>query len=127
MPLVRLSHRAGKPADVVTAMSEAVHRAMVEHFDVPADDRFQVITAHEAGQLLTAPEFLGIRHGTDVVFVQITCAEGRSVDKKKALFAAVARGVAAAGAIPQADVIINIVETRRENWSFGNGLAPFAS
>jgi hypothetical protein len=24
------------------------------------------------------------------------------------------------------DVIINLVETRRGNWSFGNGLAPFA-
>jgi hypothetical protein len=24
------------------------------------------------------------------------------------------------------DVIINLVETRKENWSFGRGLAPYA-
>jgi phenylpyruvate tautomerase PptA (4-oxalocrotonate tautomerase family) len=127
MPLVRISHLAGKPDAAVAAIGEAVHRAMVEHFDVPPDDRFQVLTAHEAGRLVAAPEFLGLRHTADVVFVQITCAEGRSVEKKKALYAALARGVASAAALRPEDVIVNLVETRRENWSFGNGLAPFAS
>jgi hypothetical protein len=28
--------------------------------------------------------------------------------------------------VTENDVIINLVETARENWSFGNGLAPFA-
>ena len=69
--------------------------------------------------------FLGIAHGDLVAFIQITCAEGRSVEQKKALFAAIAANLAHAG-IPENDVIINLVETARENWSFGNGLAPFA-
>lgn len=126
MPLVRISHLSGKPDEVIAALSERVHRAMVEHFDVPPDDRFQIITQHDAAQLVAPAEFLGLRHSNDVVFIQITCAEGRSVAKKKALYAALADGVASAASIRSEDVIVNLVETRRENWSFGNGLAPFA-
>lgn len=126
MPLVRISHLSGKPPQVIAELSERVHRAMVETFDVPPDDRFQIITEHGAAQLVVPAEFLGLRHSADVVFIQITCAEGRGVDKKKALYAALAAGVSSAASIRPEDVIVNLVETRRENWSFGNGLAPFA-
>ncbi|MEO8525948.1 MAG: tautomerase family protein [Caldimonas sp.] len=127
MPLVRISHLTGKSAERVAALSDRVHRAMVDCFDVPLDDRFQIISAHDAGQLVAPAEFLGLRHSNDVVFIQITCADGRSVEKKKALFAALAEGVSSAASIRPEDVIVNLVETRRENWSFGNGLAPFAT
>ena len=69
--------------------------------------------------------FLGITHNSTVAFVQITCTEGRSVEQKKALFAEIAANLARVG-VTENDVIINLVETARENWSFGNGLAPFA-
>lgn len=126
MPLVRISHLSGKPDEAIAALSDRVHHAMVEHFDVPPDDRFQIITTHDAAQLVVPAEFLGLRHSADVVFIQITCAEGRGVDKKKALYAALAAGVSSAASLRPEDVIVNLVETRRENWSFGNGLAPFA-
>jgi hypothetical protein len=46
---------------------------------------------------------------------------------KKALFARIASSVAAAGAIAAADVIVNLVEVAKENWSFGNGVAQYAA
>jgi phenylpyruvate tautomerase PptA (4-oxalocrotonate tautomerase family) len=61
-----------------------------------------------------------------LVFIQITCAEGRSVQQKKQLYGAIADNLAAAPGVRREDVIVNLVETRRENWSFGNGEAPFA-
>lgn len=45
---------------------------------------------------------------------------GRTVDMKKALYAAPADNVAAAPVRPE-DVIVNLVEVPRENWSFGGG------
>jgi 4-oxalocrotonate tautomerase len=126
MPLVRISHAPGKPAHHVAAMSAGVHKALVDTFDVPADDRFQVVTEHAPGTQLVAPaEFLGIAHSDDMVFVQITCSEGRSVDQKKALFAGIVDNIATGAEVRREDVIINVVETKRENWSFGNGTAPF--
>jgi len=59
--------------------------------------------------------------------VQITCNEGRTVEKKKALFERLATAVADGGAVAAADVIVNLVEVRKENWSFGNGIAQYAT
>jgi phenylpyruvate tautomerase PptA (4-oxalocrotonate tautomerase family) len=43
-----------------------------------------------------------------------------------ALDARIAELLHAGAGIPRADVVVNLVETKRENWSFGNGEAPFA-
>jgi 4-oxalocrotonate tautomerase len=127
MPLVRISLPAGHPAAHATSLSQGVHRAMVETFNVPADDYFQVVTEHAVGVSLVGPStFLGIEHTPNMVFVQITCAEGRSTDQKKALYARIADNLHSDAGMRREDVIINLVETKRENWSFGNGVAPFA-
>lgn len=127
MPLVRISYANGHEAGLPTALSQAVHRAMVRTFNVPVDDYFQVVTEHaRAVGIVSAPEFLGVAHSEDLVIVQITCAEGRSVDVKKALYKAIVENIATMTPIRSDDVIINLVETKRENWSFGNGLAPYA-
>jgi 4-oxalocrotonate tautomerase len=62
-----------------------------------------------------------------VAFVQITCAEGRTQEVKKALYARIAALVAATGAVLAADVVINLLEVKRENWSFGNGVAQYVN
>jgi 4-oxalocrotonate tautomerase len=124
MPLVRISHTSGPDRPSPETLSRGVHDAMVETFDVPQDDLFQVVTEHAVGLNVT-PSFLGIRHGTAPVIVQITCSEGRSIEKKKALFARIADHLEAAG-VARADVIVNLIETKRENWTFGEGLAQYA-
>lgn len=50
----------------------------------------------------------------------------KGAEQKKALYKALVGNLARDAGVPAADVIINLVETRRENWSFGNGEAPFA-
>lgn len=126
MPLVRISHVEGKPAAFGAELSQGVHRAMVETFNVPADDYFQIVTDHAATSGVIGPEtFLGIAHSPDLVMVQITCAEGRTSQQKMALYRAISENLASTG-VRREDVIINLVETKRENWSFGNGEAPFA-
>jgi phenylpyruvate tautomerase PptA (4-oxalocrotonate tautomerase family) len=58
----------------------------------------------------------------NVVFVEITLVRGRTVEKKKALYAAVAKELGAAGVRPD-DVFVVLHETERADWSFGNGEA----
>jgi len=127
MPLVRISHTAGKPSSFSSALSQGVHRAMVDSFGIPEDDFFQIVTEHAARTGLVRPDsFLGIDHSTDMVIIQITCAEGRSTEQKKALYVGMVENIARETDIRPDDVVINLVETKRENWSFGNGIAPFA-
>jgi phenylpyruvate tautomerase PptA (4-oxalocrotonate tautomerase family) len=127
MPFVRISLRGDMTDKQLSDISDAVHDSMVQTFNVPAKDRFQVLSRHPPQELVCAAEYLDIAHGARVVFIQITCNEGRTVEMKKALFARLASAVAAAGALAVADVIVNLVEVKKENWSFGNGIAQYAT
>jgi 4-oxalocrotonate tautomerase len=127
MPLVRISHTTGKSTSFGAALSAGVHSALMEAFNVPVDDYFQIVTEHlPSTGVVSSNRFLGIEHTTDIVVVQITCAEGRTVDQKKALYASVVDHLSRDPGVRREDVIINLVETKRENWSFGNGIAQFA-
>ena len=126
MPFVRIHLPKGSLPEIKRHVSVSVHRALVETFKVPEDDRFQVINEHGPDDLVCTPAYLGIAHSPQVVFVQITCSEGRSVQAKKDLFQRMAELIAANGAFAIADVIINLVEVKKENWSFGHGMAQYA-
>lgn len=92
----------------------------------PPNDRFQLITEHGKDNFLYAPEYLGIPHSDDLIVIQITLNEGRTVDLKKALYLAITEGLGKAVAVNPQDVFISLVEVKKENWSFGNGIAQYA-
>jgi phenylpyruvate tautomerase PptA (4-oxalocrotonate tautomerase family) len=127
MPLVRIDHAAGKPAAYREAISRGVYDALRGAFAIPPDDKFQVFGTHEAGAGIVHPEsYLGIHYSAELTFIQITCNEGRTLDQKKALYAAIADHLAADPGLRREDVFVNLVEVKPENWSFGNGLAQYA-
>ena len=126
MPLVRISLQEGKPAAYRRAIGDAVHRAMVETINVPALDRFQVITEHPSEGLIYDPTYLGIERTGGIIFVQITLNAGRSTEQKRALYARAAELLAESPGVRPQDVLISLVEVARENWSFGNGEAQYA-
>lgn len=125
MPLVRLDLPAQTAPQTMRTVADAVHHALVSALGIPVADRFQTIARRSVDELICSAEFLGIAHSDQVVFVQITLAP-RAVELKKALFLEIASGIARETHFKSSDVIINLVESARENWSFGNGQAPFA-
>lgn len=126
MPLVRIDLPAGRSPDYGSSIGEVVYDALVSAIGVPADDRFQVITEHDGAGLVVDPTYLGISRSADAVIIQVTLNEGRSVELKKAFYAAVADGLHQRVGLARGDVVINLVEVKKENWSFGNGEAQYA-
>ena len=126
MPLVRISLLRGKPASYRRRVGDAVHQALVETIDVPAKDRFQLITEHEPEDFVYDRAYLGIARSRELVIVQVTLSAGRSLHLKRALFRAIANRLAAAVQLRPEDVWVNLVEVAKENWSFGNGIASYA-
>ena len=96
MPLVRISLVKGKPEAYRRKVGDAVHRALVETIDVPALDRFQLITEHEAGDLVYDSMYLGIARSSDLVIIQITLSERPHAEQKRALYRRIADNLGAA-------------------------------
>jgi phenylpyruvate tautomerase PptA (4-oxalocrotonate tautomerase family) len=125
MPFVRITLAEGLSGERLAALGEGVHRALVTVANAPADDRFQVIEEVPSRSLVFTPSYLGIEHRGPVVVVQVFMNVGRTAEVKKALYAAIADAVADAAPVRREDVIVNLVEVPRENWSFGGGVMSY--
>ena len=127
MPLVRISVMKGKPPNFGEEVGRIVYETMVETFDVPQGDRFQIVSDHDKSGLLYDPGYLGIRRSDGIVFIQMTVSEGRTLEKKKALYKRLAERLNAQLGVRVEDVFVNLVEVKKENWSFGNGVAQYVT
>jgi 4-oxalocrotonate tautomerase len=127
MPLARIDLPAGKPDEYRRAIGDVVYEAMLRVLNVPKNDRFQIITEHPASDLIIDPTYLGIQRTKDAIIIQVTLNEGRTVDMKKAFYKSVADGVHERIGLRREDVTICLVEVKKENWSFGNGEAQYAT
>ena len=125
MPLVRITLAEGKTAEHKQAIADGVHRALVATANVPADDRFQSVHEVEAADLFWDATYLGRQRTADVVFVQIVLNLGRTTEIKKALYARIAEELARSPGLRPDDVLVNLVEVPKENWSFGGGLMSY--
>jgi 4-oxalocrotonate tautomerase len=126
MPLARIDLPRGKPSGYRQTVGEVIYDAMRTALSVPENDRFQIITEHAGENLLIDPAYLGITRSPDCILIQITLNEGRTVEQKRAFYKAVADGLHLRLQLRREDVFINLVEVRKENWSFGNGEAQYA-
>lgn len=125
MPLVRISLVKGKPRDHIRAISNSVHDALVEAFKVPADDRFQLIEQHDREDFIYDQGYLGIERSDDLVFIHITASDWRDTATKKAFYSTLAAKLATSPGLRPEDVLIALAPNRREDWSFGHGLAQY--
>ncbi|HEX7705879.1 MAG TPA: tautomerase family protein [Thermoanaerobaculia bacterium] len=126
MPLVRVTLRRGRSPEFLRGILDAIHEALVETANVPADDRFQIVDEVPESHLVAHPTYAGMERSEHPIIVEITLNAGRTVEVKRALYAGiVARMQQAVGVRPD-DVLISLTEVSRENWSFGRGLATYA-
>jgi 4-oxalocrotonate tautomerase len=126
MPLTQISLRRGKSAAYKRALTVEIYEAMRETFDVPEEDRFTIVTEHDAEDFSFSRNYLGVERSDDLVIIQITANNTRGTEKKKALYRRIAERLAVSPGIRPEDVFINLVEVAKENWSFGNGVAQYA-
>lgn len=124
MPLVRIDLLRGKDAAYRGALGDAVYKAL-RHIGAPENDNFQVITEHEPGGLVFDKGYLGIKRTDDFVLIQITFNDTRTLEQKQELYRAIVENLENAVAMRAEDVFINLVEVKKENWSFGNGVAQY--
>jgi len=127
MPFVRIDLARGKSAEFRKTLGEIIYRAMRETINVPENDKFQIFNEHPPEDLNMADNYLGNTYSEDILIIQITMNAGRTVEMKKAFFKRIADDIHAQLKLRKDDVFINLVECVKENWSFGGGVAQYAT
>ena len=127
MPFVRIDLMRGRSVQYRKTIGEIVYNAMRDVIDVPKDDKFQVITEHPVEAFNVSESYLGNHYSKDVVLIQITLNAGRSVELKKAFYKRIVDDMNTQLKVRPQDVVINLVEVSKENWSYGGGIAQYVT
>jgi phenylpyruvate tautomerase PptA (4-oxalocrotonate tautomerase family) len=127
MPLVRIDLAKTSTPELRRAVSETVYNAMTDIANVPAHDKFQIVTLHDADQLVYPAEgYLGVSYSPNIIFIHVTWVAGRSTDVKKAFYERIAGDLHAKAGVRKEDVFIVLSDNAREDWSFGGGVMQYA-
>jgi 4-oxalocrotonate tautomerase len=125
MPLVRIYASRFNDEPSRRAAGDAVHEAMVESISIPPAGRFQLFLTLTDSAMSWDPAYGDVER-KGLVVVEITLNAGRSIEVKKSLYAALARKLEERAGVRPDDLVVTLVETSRENWSFGGGRATYA-
>jgi 4-oxalocrotonate tautomerase len=125
MPLIHVSMRSGKPEAYRQAIFDSLYRAMREALGVPEDDQFMTITEHDAANFRYGHAF-GVKRSDGLLYIQITVFDTRTSEQKKALFRRITQLLGDKPGVRPEDVFVNVLDSAKENWSVGHGLAQFA-
>jgi len=122
MPLVRIDISKTASRERVRDVGNAVYHAMIAVANVPQNDRFQVVTRHEPDEIIYPAEgYLGIDYTPDLIIIQVTWVGGRSTEVKQKFYRQIADEIHAKQGVRKQDIWISLVDSGREDWSFGNG------
>ena len=123
MPFARISLLAGKSPAYLTAISESLHAAMVECFEVPAKDRFHVIHQHQPGELVFDRDYLGGPRSDDFILFAISAGRPRTEAMRRGFFKRLVALLSEQPGIRPEDVMIIITTSGGDEWSLSHGAA----
>jgi phenylpyruvate tautomerase PptA (4-oxalocrotonate tautomerase family) len=121
MPYARISLLKGKSPEYLKMLSQSLHEALVDSFEVPANDRFQVIHQHEPGELIFDSNYLGGPRSQDYVLIAITAGRPRDTRTKELFYRSLVERLSMAPGLRPEDVMVVITTTAADEWSFGGG------
>ncbi|MGE6165207.1 tautomerase family protein [Aeromonas rivipollensis] len=122
MPLTRITVREGMSDARLQQLSDLYHQTLVEVFDVPPEDKFQILEALPAKALVYHPHYQTGRRDGDFILFQILAGKPRSTAVKQRLYERLAERLHADLGIHPDNLMVVIQLNGCEEWSFGRGL-----
>ncbi|UVC31699.1 tautomerase family protein [Pantoea sp. SOD02] len=121
MPMTRITVREGwSDADLQT-LSDTLHEVLVAEFNVPPDDRFQVIESLAVQRFIYDRHYLSGGRSDRYVLLNIVAGKPRSVEQKCATYQVLSKRLQQRLNLDPNDLMIIIQQTQPEDWSFSGG------
>jgi phenylpyruvate tautomerase PptA (4-oxalocrotonate tautomerase family) len=125
MPLIQIHLVKGKSAKYVQSIMDGVHEALRTAWEIPANDRFQIVTEHKKEHFHFDKTIWGVKRSNNVIAIYITSIKRTKAMKVK-LYKELANALHKKAKVRKEDVFVTLVQVQREDWSFGNGIAQLS-
>lgn len=124
MPIIKIDMIKGRTKEQIKAILDVSYEVMLDAFEAPEGDRYQIVTQHEDYEMAILDTGLGVER-TDDVLVFTLVSRPRTKDQKTKFYRNLVLRLHEELNIRKEDVMISLVENTDENWSFFNGEAQF--
>ncbi|MDU6431666.1 MAG: tautomerase family protein [Pantoea sp.] len=121
MPLTRITLHEDVSASRIALISDILHNTLVEAFDVPAQDRFQIVEKLPAAQRIYDRHYLSGTRSDDFILFTLLAGRPRSAAQKSAFCRTLAQRLAQQLQIDPDDIMVIIQFNTASDWSFSNG------
>lgn len=124
MPLMKIDMLKGRSEKEIRDILDVSYRVMLDTFDAPEGDRYQIVTQHEPSEMQILDTGLGIKRTNNVLIFSLT-TRPRTKKQKQAFYNQLVSALQTKLGIEPSDVMINLTVNSDEDWSFGYGKAQF--
>ena len=124
MPLIRFDMIEGRTEKEITKILDISHQVVVDVFQVPEGDRYQIVHQHHPYEMIIKDTGLGFERSKNVIVITITTST-RTREKKENFYKKLALALKQECKIDPADIMVSMVVNEGEDWSFGFGKAQF--
>ena len=124
MPLLYFDLVAGRSENQIKRILDVTHEVMVNAFNVPPRNRYQIVREHLPSRMIIEDTGLGIERTANRMVLQAT-TRPRSRAMKQAFYRSLVERLADACGISPSDVVVTFVTNTDDDWSFGLGRAQF--
>jgi phenylpyruvate tautomerase PptA (4-oxalocrotonate tautomerase family) len=124
MPLLCFDLVEGRSERQLRKILDVTHEVLVETFNVPHRDRYQIVREHPPSRMIIEDTGLGIKRTPNILVLQVT-TRPRSRVMKQTLYSSLVERLADQCGISSSDVVVTFVTNTDEDWSFGLGRAQF--
>ena len=124
MPLMKIDMIKGRQQEEIEEILKISYRVMLEAFDAPIGDRYQIVSQHEPYEMQILDTGLGFERTKDVLLFSLI-TRPRTTEQKKQYYHNLVTALNDELGIRKEDVMINLVVNDDEDWSFAFGKAQF--
>jgi hypothetical protein len=124
MPLLKFHLYRGRSSDELDRLLDVAHDVMVQTFEVPIEDRYQIVNEHTPSHMRALDTGLGFPRTEKFVLLEVV-SRPRGTPAKVAFYENLCSALQEKCGVPVSDVMISFTENADDDWSFGLGRAQF--
>jgi phenylpyruvate tautomerase PptA (4-oxalocrotonate tautomerase family) len=124
LPLIKIDMIKRRSKEEILDILDISYNVMLETFDAPLGDRYQIVNQHEDYEMQILDTGLGVERTNEVlVFTLIT--RPRTKEQKTNFYSKLVEQLNKNLNLREEDIMISLVENSDEDWSFFKGEAQF--
>ncbi|MGX7244987.1 tautomerase family protein [Enterococcus quebecensis] len=125
MPLLKFDLIEGRSEAEIKQLLDVTHEVVLEAFEVPKGDRYQIVTQHKACEMVMEDTGLGFQRDSAKMITLTIISRERTTPQKETFYRLLAQRLEELCGIPSKNLLVSFVINDDADWSFGFGKAQF--